>query len=847
MHKQPSKPIDKTRPTEIVRVLFDYKAQSSDELDLKRESIIEVLSYDIKSSGDEGWWLGKVIESAKDEKQPKIGIFPSNFVQSDLQATLVQCETDHFDKNDNVDTIKFEELKMGNLLGSGGFGSVFKAIWRNDIVAVKVAHKDLNDNESQLIWQKAHREARLFHSLKHKNIVNMFGVSRTLQNSFCLVMEYCGGGTLFEMLQRHSRSLSAEILVNWAIQISRGMLYLHEEAPVPLVHRDLKSSNILIKDTVVNDNLGEVCLKITDFGLAREADASAALRASVWCGTYAWMAPEIIRSYCYTKASDVWSFGVVLWELLTGEIPYKNIDGLAVAYGIAVQQLKLPIPSSCPPYLTNIMQTCWSLEPHKRPSFGELLQNLVEFSRNLDNVEKRQSMQQVQKDWRVEIQRLFQDIKCLEKELAQKELELREMGDTMEKREELLRQREAKLLDRQVELTHRELQLLLLPPNEPPQRRGRKKVSKPQSASIGHPTSFRSLISVKNIQVAYPVDNHNDSQTTNPSLNTSFTELRVLACDSRFTSKHDDLKPPTLPKRHRSPRRFLADRFKAYKESTSCDIEVTPPPESVNNLNDPPGGTVSETSKVAWHRSSPNLNGVGHVSPESPGDVSLTRYCHNTEANDWTCGTTTDDEVRSSQSPDEMTFKSIDNKSLGRHSGKHSKISRALWFLTDMVSAVPISNRVTEMTCGKKWPVEVLNTESPSTLKANYNDITTTDDEKPSQSFSSTFELNKCRERVQSVVNTVVRKSRQPIPTDRYKSYTRPKSHDPFVNNVGDNSIEQKGNSMSNPNYERHFFRTLKKLQRPKTLNITKPTGNLSCEKTTKNTTSQVPRFRTLE
>lgn len=111
---------------------------------------------------------------------------------------------------------------------------------------------------------------------------------------------------------------------------------------------------VLIAEPIENEDLQFKTLKITDFGLAREAYKTTRMSAA---GTYAWMAPEVIKSSTFSKASDVWSYGIVLWEILTGETPYKGIDALAVAYGVAVKKLTLPIPTTCPTPWKNLMQS----------------------------------------------------------------------------------------------------------------------------------------------------------------------------------------------------------------------------------------------------------------------------------------------------------------------------------------------------------------------------------------------------------------------------------------------------------------------------------------------------------
>uniref|UniRef100_A0A8D2LRW2 Mitogen-activated protein kinase kinase kinase 10 n=1 Tax=Varanus komodoensis TaxID=61221 RepID=A0A8D2LRW2_VARKO len=180
-------------------------------------------------------------------------------------------------------------------------------------------------------------EARLFAMLRHPNIIALRAVCLVPPN-LCLVMEYARGGALSRVLA--GKKVPPHVLVNWAVQVARGMNYLHNEAVVSIIHRDLKSIN----SKCPAGGSGRT-LKITDFGLAREWHKTTKMSAA---GTYAWMAPEVIKHSLFSKSSDVWSFGVLLWELLTGEVPYREIDALAVAYGVAMNKLALPVPSTCP-------------------------------------------------------------------------------------------------------------------------------------------------------------------------------------------------------------------------------------------------------------------------------------------------------------------------------------------------------------------------------------------------------------------------------------------------------------------------------------------------------------------
>ncbi|XP_068163999.1 mitogen-activated protein kinase kinase kinase 11 isoform X2 [Antennarius striatus] len=438
--------------------LFDYEASCKDELTLRKGDLVEVLSLDSEISGDEGWWAGKV--------NNKVGIFPSNYGSfkpngygklpgNGVVAELGPAVVGEFEP----EAVDFRELSLEEVIGVGGFGKVYRGTWRGKLVAVKAARQD-PDEDISVTAQNVRQEARLFAMLTHPNIIALKGVCLQEPN-LCLIMEYASGGPLSRALA--GRRIPPHVLVNWAVQIARGMLYLHSEAIVPVIHRDLKSNNILLAQPIENECMEGLTLKITDFGLAREWHKTTKMSTA---GTYAWMAPEVIKSSTFSKGSDVWSYGVLLWELLTGEAPYRGIDGLAVAYGVAVNKLTLPIPSTCPEPFAQLMAECWDQDPHRRPNFSSILNQLTALERQVKEEMPQDSFHSLQEDWKLEIQDMFDELRAKEKELRCREEELKRAALEQKSHEEFLRQREQQLAQWEQDVFERELSLLILHLNQ---------------------------------------------------------------------------------------------------------------------------------------------------------------------------------------------------------------------------------------------------------------------------------------------------------------------------------------------------------------------------------------------
>ncbi|XP_077997800.1 mitogen-activated protein kinase kinase kinase 13-like [Glandiceps talaboti] len=279
--------------------------------------------------------------------------------------------------------IPFEDICGLQWLGSGAQGAVFLGGYKGQQVAVKK------------VKDKGETEVRHLRKLSHPNLVTIKGVC-VQAPCYCIVMEYCPYGQLYEVL-REGREIPPDLMVEWTKQIANGMNYLHLHK---IIHRDLKSPNVLV---ATND-----VVKISDFGTCKEWNEKSTKMS--FAGTVAWMAPEVIRNEPCSEKVDIWSFGVVLWELLTGEMPYKDVDSSAIIWGVGSNSLRLPIPGTCPDGFQLLMKQCWCGKPKNRPSFRQVLMHIDIASRDFLST-PRNSYFDLQEDWREEIKRTFEKMK----------------------------------------------------------------------------------------------------------------------------------------------------------------------------------------------------------------------------------------------------------------------------------------------------------------------------------------------------------------------------------------------------------------------------------------------------
>ncbi|XP_036394361.1 focal adhesion kinase 1-like isoform X7 [Megalops cyprinoides] len=256
--------------------------------------------------------------------------------------------------------IQRERIELGRCIGEGQFGDVHQGVYLSpDNPPLSVAVKTCKNCTSDSVREKFLQEALTMRQFDHPHIVKLIGV--ITENPVWIIMELCTLGELRSFLQVRKYSLDLASLILFAFQLSTALAYLESKR---FVHRDIAARNVLVSTA---DSV-----KLGDFGLSRYMEDSSYYKASKGKLPIKWMAPESINFRRFTSASDVWMFGVCMWEILMyGVKPFQGVKNNDVIGRIENGE-RLPMPHNCPPTLYSLMTKCWAYDPSRRPRFTEL-------------------------------------------------------------------------------------------------------------------------------------------------------------------------------------------------------------------------------------------------------------------------------------------------------------------------------------------------------------------------------------------------------------------------------------------------------------------------------------------
>ncbi|XP_052175778.1 serine/threonine-protein kinase STY13 isoform X1 [Diospyros lotus] len=265
-------------------------------------------------------------------------------------------------------------LFIGSKIGEGAHGKVYEGRYRDQIVAIKVLHRGNTVEERAALENRFAREVNMMSRVKHENLVKFIGACK--DPLMVIVTELLPGMSLRKyLISIRPKQLDLQVAISYALDVARAMDCLHANG---IIHRDLKPDNLLL-------TAGQKSVKLADFGLAREESVTEMMTAET--GTYRWMAPELYSTVTlrqgekkhYNNKVDVYSFGIVLWELITNRLPFEGMSNLQAAYAAAFKQERPSLPEDVSPELAFIIQSCWVEDPNMRPSFSQIIRLLNSF------------------------------------------------------------------------------------------------------------------------------------------------------------------------------------------------------------------------------------------------------------------------------------------------------------------------------------------------------------------------------------------------------------------------------------------------------------------------------------
>nr|XP_009762120.1 PREDICTED: seven transmembrane domain-containing tyrosine-protein kinase 1-like isoform X2 [Nicotiana sylvestris]XP_016482491.1 PREDICTED: serine/threonine-protein kinase STY8-like isoform X2 [Nicotiana tabacum] len=259
------------------------------------------------------------------------------------------------------------DMKDAALIGEGAYGEVYLVKWRGTEVAAKTIRASIASNP--MVKNAFLKELALWQKLRHPNIVQFLGVLKQ-SDRLIFLTEYLRNGSLYDQLRKKGR-LDPLTAVAYALDIARGMNYLHQHKPHAIIHRDLTPRNVL------QDEAGH--LKVTDFGLSKIAQQkdSYGYKMTGGTGSYRYMAPEVYRRESYGKSVDVFSFALIVHEMFQGGPSNREAAPETVADKTAYEDYRPHLASYIfPEPVKTLLRECWHKNPDRRPSFQEIIERL---------------------------------------------------------------------------------------------------------------------------------------------------------------------------------------------------------------------------------------------------------------------------------------------------------------------------------------------------------------------------------------------------------------------------------------------------------------------------------------
>lgn len=265
------------------------------------------------------------------------------------------------------------EIEVEDEVAQGITSKVYLGKYRGIAVAVKRMNHARSSMSGKSRVNFA-RELQILKQINHPNLVQFVGVAEEA-GTLMLVTQFCWGDTVFDLAHNSDLKLSCHQYMKIASDVSSGMAYLHSFEP-PIIHRDLKSLNLLLHDFVDSEETVPL-VKITDFGLSRSSTCGGIMTKEA--GTLHWMAPEVLSSAVYDERIDVYSYAMILFEVICQKIPFAEVEAhhLLALRVVAGSRPNLDsVPDTCPHALRCLMVSCWAQDPDERPDFNSIVEML---------------------------------------------------------------------------------------------------------------------------------------------------------------------------------------------------------------------------------------------------------------------------------------------------------------------------------------------------------------------------------------------------------------------------------------------------------------------------------------